>query len=154
MPDVKGMFRTQLERAVAQGVAGAALVDRDGNTIGLAGEMTYETAKPLATLVLYRLKSADLAKRLFAGEVVSLDLDGREIAVGIARRQLFVVATIATPDQLALVAELRDDVATALAPDDPRAPHLWRPGGGGSGSGPAALPLIERGVTVPRRLPN
>jgi hypothetical protein len=68
---------------------------------------------PLAALVMYRLKGDDLAPRLFAGEIVSITLDDRHVAVGIAKRQLFVVAVLAasTPAQLELVADLRNLVA-------------------------------------------
>ena len=108
---------------------------------------------PLAALVLYRLKSDDLASRLLAGEILALTLDDRDVAVGIAKRQLFVVAVIgaATSATLAVVRELRDDVERMLASDDVTAPAPpWTAGGGGSGSGPAELPLIELGITVGR----
>ncbi len=57
-----------LSRAVEDGLVAAALVDRDGNTIGLAGSITEAEAMPLAALVVYRLKSGDLASRLLEGE--------------------------------------------------------------------------------------
>jgi hypothetical protein len=146
------MFAGLLQQAVAEGLVAAALVDRDGNTIDLAGEITDDEAMPLAAVVMYRLKSADLAARLFAGEIVALDLDGRDVAVGIARRQLFIVVVLPAlvPTALALVAELRDAVAARL-PGDTTVPPPWRTGGGDSGAGPAELPVIELGVTVRRK---
>ena len=147
-------FSAALTRAVEDGLAAAALVDRDGNTIGLAGAIAEEEAMPLAALVMYRLKSEDLASRLFAGEILSLELDDREVAVGIARRQLFVVAVLgaSTPSTVELVRDLRDDIELML-PDSSsetgRRPP-WSGGAGGSGSGPAELPLIEFGITVRR----
>ncbi len=82
-----------------------------------------------------------------------LTLDDRDVAVGIARRQLFVVAVLgpSPPATLPLVHELRDDVERMLPTrDDVGVPPPWTGGGGGSGSGPAELPLIEFGVTVRR----
>lgn len=147
------MFARLLQQAVAEGLVAAALVDRDGNTIDLAGEITDEEAMPLAALVMYRLKSADLAARLFEGEIIALDLDGRDVAVGVARRQLFIVVVLPAivPTALALVAELRDAVAARLPPGDATSPPPWRTGGGDSGAGPAELPVIELGVTVRRK---
>jgi hypothetical protein len=146
-------FSGLLTRAVEDGLVAAALVDRDGNTVGLAGAITEEEAMPLAALVLYRLKSDDLASRLFAGEIVSLTLDDRDVAVAVAKRQLFVVAVIgaATTATLALVRELRDDVGGMLTSDQVASPPPWTgSSGGGSGSGPAELQLIEFGISVRR----
>lgn len=42
-------------------------------------------------------------------------------------------------------------VAARLSPGDDVDFAPWGTRGGGSGSGPAALPLIELGVTVPRK---
>jgi hypothetical protein len=142
-----------LSRAVEDGLIAAALVDRDGKTIGLAGAITEEEAMPLAALAMfmYRLKRDDLAPRLFAGEILSITLDDRDVAVGIAKRQLFVVAVLAasTEAQLELVADLRDLVASRLCEEDSAtAPRSGS--AGGSGSGPAELPLIEYGITVRR----
>jgi hypothetical protein len=140
-----------LELAVEEGLLGAALVDRNGNTVGLAGAIDEEAAMPLVALVLYRLKRDDLSARLFTGEVLHLSLDDRDVAVCIARRQLFVVAILppSTPGLLARVDELRDDVESILANASGDVPLPWR-GNGGSGSGPAEIPLIEWGVTVRR----
>ena len=146
-------FTGLLDSAVADGLAAVALVDRDGETIGLAGGITDEEAMPLAALVMYRLKAEDLAARLFAGEIISVALDDRDAAVGIARRQLFIVAILkaSTPELLAIVSELREALAARLSPGDDEDFAPWGTRGGGSGSGPAALPLIELGVTVPRK---
>jgi hypothetical protein len=140
-------FATVLQRALGAGLAGAALVDRDGNTVATAGEIAEEEAMPLVALVMYRLNSDDLAERMFAGEIVSLDLDGREVAVGVAKRQLFVVAVLAaaTPIARARLPELRARVEGLLQdPGEDTLPARW-PGAGTSGSGPAELPL---GITA------
>jgi hypothetical protein len=153
-------FSRLLQSAIEDGLVAAALVDRKGNVIARAGAIEEEEAMPLAALVMYRLKSDDLAPRLFAGQVLSIALDGRDVAVAVAKRQLFVVAVLAadTPAVLDLVAqrivgELRDRVSEML--QDMGAEHgdlpPWGGGPGGSGSGPAELPLIEFGITVPRK---
>ena len=147
-------FAGVLHWATEDALISAALVDRNGKTIDLAGAISADEAMPLATLVMHRLKSEDLAARLFAGEILSLALDGREVAVAIAQRQLFVVAVFdaATREVLERVRELRDRVAAMLQSDTPEvAPPTWGGGSGGSGSGPADLALVEYGVTVPKR---
>lgn len=146
-------FTSMLACSVGDGLDGAALVDRNGNAVAIAGAIAEEEAMPLAALVLYQLKSGDLASRLFAGEILSLSLDDRDVAVGVAKRQLFVVAVLgaSTPKILARVRELREDVERMLADaaSTVTAPP-WSGGFGGSGSGPAELPLIELGITVGR----
>ena len=149
-------FSRVLAHAIEDGLEGAALVDASGHTVSLAGAIAEEEAMPLAALVMYRLNSAklgDLASRLFAGEFLSLTLEGREVAVGVAKRQLFVVAVLGanTPAMHQLAHTLRDRVANLLADpgEDLNAPPPWS-GSGGSSSGPAELPLIELGITVRR----
>ena len=141
------MFDRLLARAIAEGLEGVALVDRNGNAIATAGSLSDEIARPMVTLVLSRLKSEDLAPRLFAGEVVTVPLDDREAAVAIAKRQLFVVA-VGSYRLQQLVAELCRIVTTALDDSDG---VPWDGGAGGSGSGPAQLPVVEIGITLPRR---
>lgn len=144
-------FRAVLANVIDDRVVGVALVDREGRTVGREGEIA-EDAMPLVALVLYRLKTPDLSTRLFAGEVLTFDLDGSAVAVAVAKKQLFVVAMLkeATLSSVACVDQLRDSVSRMLYQDTPETtPELWG-GGGGSGSGPAQLPVIEWGVTVPR----
>jgi hypothetical protein len=147
-------FSPPLQRAIEDGLVAAALVDRNGNAVGLAGAITEEEAMPLAALVMYRLKSDDLAARLFAGEIISITLEDRHVAVGVAKRQLFVVAVLAvsTPTVLDVVRDLRNRVAGMLheTSGEHEIPPPWSGGGGGSGHGPAELPLIELGITVRR----
>ena len=133
--------------AIDEALVGAALVTRSGRVVARAGAIDEDEAAPLVAVVMYRLKRDDLAARLFAGEVLTLALDGRDVALAVARRQLFVVAVLAaaTPDA---VESLRSRVAAALAEADTPIPSSG--GAGGSGSGPAELPLVEYGVTVPR----
>ena len=149
-------FTGLLDRAIAEGLEGAALVDRDGKTIGLAGALEEEEAMPLAALVMYRMKSADLAPRLFGGGVLTLTLDDREVAVAVARRQLFVVAvlgvamapTLPGSSAVEIVRDLRDAVAKALHDPDREVAYVSRPGGGDGGASPAEASLLEYGITV------
>ena len=140
-------------RAVESGLVAAALVDKDGRTVELAGALTDEEAMPLVTLVMYELHDQDLIARLFTGEIVSVKLEDRHVALGVAKRQLFVLAIVNAPNRssIALLRELIDDVETMLS-DTPR--HfdtaLWS-GRGGSGGGPAEIQVVELDVTVRRR---
>jgi hypothetical protein len=156
-PDLDRIVATQLRNlvrgAVEDGVAGAALVDRHDRVIAVAGAIAEDEAMPLVALVLYRARGDELASRLFLGEILTPAIEGRDdvVAVAVAKRQLFVVATLdaRSPALLERVAELRDDVARILGDHSDDAPP--RVGGGGrSGSGPAELPVIELGITVPR----
>src|SRR5439155_15010101 len=129
-------FASVLQRAIEEGLVAAALVDRNGHAIGLAGAITEEEAMPLAALVMYRLKSDDLAARLFAGEIISLTLEDRDVAVGVAQRQLFVVAVLAVSTTAALdvVRDLRDRVGGMLhqTSSEHEIPPPWSGGNGGS----------------------
>jgi hypothetical protein len=142
-----------LARAMADGLVAATLVTRNGETVGLTGAITEEEATALAALVMQRLKSDELASRLDAGEIVSLALDDREVAVGIFKRAVLVTAVLSasTPAQLELVRELRYALGRMLpgTSEEPAAPPSSG-GTSGSGSGPAELPLIEFGITVAR----
>ncbi|MDX2086513.1 MAG: hypothetical protein SFX73_01630 [Kofleriaceae bacterium] len=112
-------FSSVLERALEDGLVAAALVDRDGNTIALAGPISAEEAMPLAALAMYRLKSPDLSSRMFGGEVISVELEDRHVAVGVAKRQLFLVAIFddANGASVERVRELRDEVGEMLVAD-------------------------------------
>jgi hypothetical protein len=123
-------FDELLARALEDGLVAAALVDRNGDTVALAGPISDEEAMPLAALVMYRLKSPDLSSRLFGGEVVSVALDDRDVAVGVAQRQLFVVAIFddSTGANLDRVRELRDQVAEMLVTDTVDVTLPWRGG--------------------------
>jgi hypothetical protein len=145
------VFAGMLDNALREGLVAVALVDRDGNVVGRAGEIDEDEAMPMTTLVMMRASSAtgDLSDRLFAGEIVVAELDKGDVAVGVAGKQLFVVAVLGRAD-VEVVRALRDTVANKLA-HDVDARFMPTPGSGGSGgSGPDDLALIEFGITVPR----
>jgi hypothetical protein len=140
-----------LERAVEDGLRGAALVDRDGDLIAAAGEIDPDEAMPLAALVMYRLKAPDLGARMRTGEILMLELEQRCAAVCIAKRQLFVVVVLdkVTLERRAQISELRDRVEKEM-PASLADLAASRGGGNDSGPGPDELALIELGITVPR----
>jgi hypothetical protein len=109
--------------------------------------------RPLVALVMYRLHDDDLIARLFTGEILSVELEDRHVALGVAKRQLFVLAIVNAPNRasIALVRELIDYVEVILS-DTSREfdTALWGGGRGGSGAGPAELRVVELGVTVRR----
>ena len=78
------------------------------------------------------------------------------MGVGVAKRQLFVVAVLeaSTPAALALVRELRDDVERMLPTNEVEAPLPWSGGSGGSGSGPADADDLAVWIadTLPREM--
>ena len=144
-------------RAIDGELAAAALIDRDGNAVSIAGAIEEDEAMPLAAIVLYRLNSDDLTARLFTGEVLALSLEDRTVAVAIAKRQLFVVAVLreATQALIARVDELRDRVAEMLDEHEPQDLPPPSAGGGRGGGGSAAeLQLVELGITMPRMVPK
>ena len=147
----------RLAEALAVAVHGgllsaAALVDRRGQTIATAGAIDKDEARALTALVLRATKNECVVEELFAGQIVPLALEGRMVAVGIARRQLFLVAVLAyrTDAFCETVGRLRDRIAELLAHPggDDRMPPAG--GSGGSGSGPAELQLVELGITKAR----
>jgi hypothetical protein len=140
-----------LSDAAADCLVGAALVDPNERVIAIGGTIDEDEAVPFAKFALHRARSEDLKARLFAGEIVTTELDDRYVAVAVARRQLFVVAIVpvATPAVLDRVRKLRDRVAAMLDGQDGVAVPSAR-GSGGSNSGPAELSLVEYGITITR----
>jgi hypothetical protein len=144
------VFAGMLNNALREGLVGVALVDRDGTVVGRAGEIDEDEAMPMTTLVMMRASKAsgDLSDRLFGGEIVVAELDKGDVAVGVAGKQLFVVAVLGRAD-VDVVRALRDTVAKLVHDAGPRFMPTPRSGGSG-GSGPDDLALIEFGITVPR----
>jgi hypothetical protein len=149
-----------LERAIILGARGAALVDRSGTAIVLAGEIDPDEAMPLAAYAMYVKKSPELAMRMFEGEILEVDHeDGRHVAVCIAKRQLFIVVVFGTWSRLDDVRALHREIEQLLSQDvaDTDLPP-WSDGGGngggGGGAGPAELALAEYGITMPRTRPR
>ena len=137
------MFGSMLADALCDGVLGVALVDHHGRTIESNGELEA-IAMPLAALVMKRHETPKA--RLFAGEVLSTEIEGGYGALGVARRRLYVVAIVRDLAAIARIVELRARVDELLAEDVFVPPR----GGGGDGGGSDELRLVELGLTVPR----
>lgn len=138
------VFEGVLARALEDGLTAAALVDRQGKVIAIAGNIADEEAMPVVALVLYREKSDDLSARLFEGELLVRELEDRAVVVGIAARQLFVVAamTSATPELIEVVEQLRATVAKALVNDE-LVPLPPAPASSNGSPAPAELSVVD-----------
>jgi hypothetical protein len=153
-----GTLREALERAIIPGARGAALVDRSGTAIALAGEIDPDEAMPLAAYAMYVKKSPELAMRMFEGEILEFDHeDGRHVAVCIAKRQLFIVVVFGAESRIDDVRALHREIEQLLSQEiaDTDLPPWSGGGGNGSGgAGPAELALAEYGITMPRTRPR
>ncbi len=144
-----------LNRAVADGVTAAAVLDRAGKPLAVAGALAEDEARPLAGLVVNRADSHDLIGRMFGGEMIELSLEERDVSIGIAGRRVFVVVVLGAAREATreIATRLRNEVSQLLSWVQADLPG-WTHGSGGSSSGPAELPVIELGVTVKRREPG
>lgn len=138
-----GAFAAPIAKAIAGGLAAVALVDRHGRALATAGALDAEDATPLFALVIDRLKTQrDRTARLFAGEVVALELHGLRVAIGIAGRQLFVIAVLlGAPGALGVAQRLRDEVSEVL--DEPIPANV-------TGTAAVELALLEYGIPAGR----
>jgi hypothetical protein len=142
-----------VERAVEVGLAGAAVVDYLSNTVAVAGTLAAGDVRPIMGDARCRLVSEGTMRRMLGGEMIQVSLDDRTVAIGIAAQFLFVIVAFAevTKATRALASALRRDVERLIdetQTDAGNAPP-WTRGGGGSSSGPANVPVIEIGVTIP-----
>ncbi len=150
MPSVPVRF-SWLDDAVAGGLIATALVHRYGKVLALAGALDADEVWSLVTRVMQKIPAAP--ERLGQGEILSSALDRRNIAIADAARGLLVVGVLASAAQIPIVGRLRDEIAVRFGGQRAVITDLpWSHGGsdGGSGSGPAELPVIEYGVTVRR----
>lgn len=132
--------------AVGEGVSAAALMGRDGQPVAVAGTLSATDLHALAGLVTQSLKGDALASSLFAGESFDVTLDHRMASIRVAARCVFVVviSRAMTPSALARAAELHFQTEQIVG-GIPFAPPSGSSGAGSAG--PAALPVIELGVT-------
>ncbi len=141
-------FEVACAHAVGDGVTAAALIDREGNAVAIAGALTATDLRAIACLVSQSLKGDDLASSLFAGENFQFAFDQQTVSIRVAARCVFVAVVIAaeTPATHARAAALHREterIVRAMA-GDALGPPL---GSGSGGAGPAELPAIELGVT-------
>ena len=154
-------FETAVRVGVAEGLDAAAVYDVEGKPIAVSGELDEVEVQAIEMVLAGRMREDGRLVRMLDGQLLRSPLGEREIMIGIAANCVFVVA-VRNP----LVEMSRDPLGRAIAFDvfqsfvarvinDARArvtrsrPPLG--GSGGSSSGPAELPVVEWGVTVPRR---
>jgi len=148
---MKGELQEIVEKAVHLGLAGAALLDRDGTIVAQAGAVPRETLVHIGHVLVRTGTGAlapDLGDRLVRGEVVELTIDDSPVFVSIAGMCLFVVSIPHAGSFDPSVDVLRlhravDDLITDMlsrAVTNHATPS-------GTPSGPANLPAIELWVT-------
>jgi hypothetical protein len=144
-----------VSRGVESGLRAAAVLDGRGGVLATAG-MEADEARAIAAAAVTRLEVPKRLERMSElGELLRASLDDREVAIGIAGGCVFVVVVYGADPLTSKVAgdEMWIDVERTVR--DARESIAGFPGSppasGGSSSGPAELPLIELGITVPRR---
>src|SRR5437588_9414731 len=92
-------FATAVQHAVERGLAAAAVLDHEGKPCAVAGALDDDEARAIAALITRRLRSPDLLQRMLDGEMMSSELDAREVSIGIAARCVYIVVVrgAATP---------------------------------------------------------
>jgi hypothetical protein len=80
---IRRRMSARLDEAIKQGLVAAALIEGDGTEVAFAGAITADEVTPLAAFVIYRPEGDDVESRLLAGEIISLTLDARDVALGI-----------------------------------------------------------------------
>jgi hypothetical protein len=150
---------------VEAGLAAAAILDGNGDALAVAGALDADEARAVAAFVTNQARSENLRARLHAGELLDGNFGERDVRVGIAAECVFIVVVLPNEpaavsltaiddlrrDIEAIVGGIRRQVAGFVPPSSPPPPPTGSSGSGGSG--PAELPVVEYGVTVPRRGP-
>jgi hypothetical protein len=161
-------FQIAVRHAVSAGLEAAAILDAKGKPMAVAGALDNDEARALAAHATRQVRSPDLLERLLRGETVTASLGEREARIGIAANSVFFVVVLArNPAAMSLVdantgdaaigdpiAWLRSDIEAIIRDAKADLSKPLRPpptNSGGSSSGPAELPVVELGVTVPRR---
>jgi hypothetical protein len=149
-------YSAVVANAVTRGLAAAAVFEVDGKPVATAGAIDDDEVRAIGMLIARPLQSSDPLARMLDGEMLLSSLGERMVLVGIAARCVFVAAVVHGASQWsrARAYELRDDVEREISrarADFSGAGPSGPPGSGGSSSGPAELPVIEIGITVPRK---
>jgi len=140
-----------LRRAVQTGLAGAAILDRDGTVVARAGSIADDTLDAVARLLVRTGSAAlapELADRLTKGEVAGVTIDDTSVFVSIARMCVFVIGVphagaIHPQDDVYLLRRTVDDMLDGML-ERADTSHRTPPG---TPSGPASLPAVELEVT-------
>jgi hypothetical protein len=161
-------FEIAVQRAVNAGLEAAAILDAKGKPLAVAGALDNDEARAVAAHATRQVRSPDLLERLMRGEMLTASLGEREARIGIAANSVFFVVVLPrNPAAMSLVVANTGDVVIGDPLDELRADieAIVRDAkygvsgssgppptnSGGSSSGPAELPVVEIGVTVPRR---
>jgi len=148
------LLQSDLRDAIDRGVSATVLLDRDGIEIARTGRFDIDDVGAIAAAVTNSLHGDDVADRLFAGQLLPVMLDDREIYLGVAAQSVFVAIAVIepSPEALAAARNLHGNVDRAVRRLLAHAPSGGVPptaGSGGSSSGPAELqlfpPLRRRG---------
>lgn len=161
-PDVAvPAFEMAVRHAVEAGLEAAAILDAKGKPLAIAGTLDNDEARAVAAHATRQIRTSDLLDRLQRGETLTASLGEREARIGIAANCVFFVvvfpsdpAAVSLVDPVdglrsdieEMVRDAKSDASTSLLPPPSNS--------GGSSSGPAELPCVEVGVTVPRRKLN
>ncbi|HEY4057174.1 MAG TPA: hypothetical protein VGM39_11225 [Kofleriaceae bacterium] len=144
--------------AVEAGLEAAAIIDGNGKSLAIAGALDSDEARAVAAHATRQGRSSDLLDGMLRGEMLTTSLGEREVRIGIAANCVFFVVVLRRDrDAMSIVADLRSDIEdmvrdarSGVSTSPPPPPSNT----GGSSSGPAELPVVEVGVTVPRRSQN
>lgn len=146
-------FEAAVRVGVEEGLDAAAICDVEGNPLAVSGELDADEVQAIGMILTGRMREADRLARMLDDQVLTSPLGEREITIGIAANCVFVVA-VRNPVGRALAFDgFRSFVERLINDARARVPGSRPPlgGSGGSSSGPAELPVVEWGVTVPRR---
>ncbi len=142
--------------AVDVGLDAAAILDSKGKPLALAGDLDANTARALIAFAAREAQEPKLRAQLNAGKLLTTLLEDREVNVGIVAGVVFVVLVFprhrpqlsltAVEDFMTRVGNIISEIKKPRTNDG--APPPSSPGG--SSSGPAELPVVEIGVSVPR----
>jgi hypothetical protein len=151
--------------SATRALAAAAVFDVDGKRLAVAGAVDDDEVRAIGMMIARPLQEPDPLARMLDGTMLLSPLDDRVVLVGIAARCVFVAAVLCedSESQHLLAHELRAGIELAISiaradfsPGPSGSPGSGGSGSGGSGSGgsssgPAELPVIEIGITVPRK---
>ena len=144
-----------MRAAVDTGLEAAAVLDVDGKTLAVSGALDEVEARAIAAVISNCMRSSEVLSRMLDGELVESALDTRVIRIGIATRCVFVVVVpslqLHGPPGAAENFRFEVERLISKAREDFEGARLLRAGSGGSSSGPAELPLLEWGITIPRK---
>ena len=130
-----------VRRALGRGLAAAGVLSPKGRVLAALGALDDDELQAIAAFVSHA-RPAEFLDRLFVGELVTANVAGREICLGVAGQCVFVVTVFGPhhPAGLHATALFRDEVDWTITMDREAEKSEWVPpdaGPSGSGSAPA-----------------